>query len=261
MIFNFSEPITAYEFWAIVLSVIALLIPDIKWVHNRYIKKIKIDFLPSGKITLFFNNSGAYISLGGVYDTKNKPATIKDISAQVIRESDNSTLSLTWSSFPSPVFRQVAGNYETSFETAHAFKAEADTLTPAFIEFACATENMNDKIKAHLSPLVHAAVPITTNPNIQFLEAGNIFHELPEFHTAELELNDEFFWKTGKYKLCLMTKYNNTSFTKTYLFSLSDSDSKTLRSNIQGLLLNVLGTRFNFTSPMSTVYKDFEEIV
>jgi len=77
MSFNFEQPITAYELIAIILSVFALIIPLIKFVYNKLIKRLKIDFLPSGMITLYFNKSGAYISLGGVYEAKNKDATVK----------------------------------------------------------------------------------------------------------------------------------------------------------------------------------------
>ena len=90
---NWTQPITVYELIAIALSTIALIIPLIKYIYNHFIKKLKVDFLPSGMITLFHNRSGSYISLGGVYEVKNKSTTIKEITAKVIRQSDNATLS------------------------------------------------------------------------------------------------------------------------------------------------------------------------
>ena len=155
--FNFEQPITTYELIAIILSVIALLLPVGKWILDKLIKRLKFDFLPSGMITLYHNKSGSYISLGGVYEAKNKSTTVKEISATVIRKNDNATLPLTWSTFPSPVYRTVAGNYETSFETAHPFKVEADTLAPAFIEFSKTATNVSDETNIILAPVVRAS--------------------------------------------------------------------------------------------------------
>ena len=78
MKFDFSQPMTAYEVLAIVLAALALLIPVGKWIINRFIKKIKVTFIPSEYVTLSFNRSGAYITLGGVYESKNKSAIIKN---------------------------------------------------------------------------------------------------------------------------------------------------------------------------------------
>lgn len=50
---NWTQPITVYELIAIALSTIALIIPLIKYIYNHFIKKLKVDFLPSGMITLF----------------------------------------------------------------------------------------------------------------------------------------------------------------------------------------------------------------
>ena len=151
---NWTQPITVYELIAITLSTIALIIPLIKYIYNHFIKKLKVDFLPSGMITLFHYRSGSYISLGGVYEVKNKSTTIKEITAKVIRQSDNATLSLIWSTFPSPICRRVAGNFETSFETAHPFKVEADTLAPAFVEFVDKCANMDEVSNNILYPVV-----------------------------------------------------------------------------------------------------------
>ena len=132
---NFEQPMTTYELIAIILSILALVIPALKWLYDKFLKRLEIDFLPSGMITLLHNRSGSYITLGGVYEAKNKSTTVKEISAKVIRKSDNATLSLLWSVFPSPVFRSVAGNYETTFETAHPFKVEAGTCICGVFEY------------------------------------------------------------------------------------------------------------------------------
>lgn len=259
MSINFEQPMTVYEFIAIVLSVLALVIPVVKWAYDKFFKRLKIDFLPSGMITLFHNRSGSYISLGGVYEAKNKPTTIKEISAKVIRKVDNATLSLIWSVFPSPVFRNLAGNCETSFETAHPFKVEADTLAPAFVEFTNATSNMDEISNDILRPVVDASMPILSQPNIALFAADTGVKALPEYTTAKLALNDHFFWKAGTYEIILTTVHSKGSFDKKYEFQLSDEESTSIRHNIDNLLVIHVANHFRMSLQMSSVRKEFNE--
>ena len=122
---DFSTPMTSYEFLAILISAIALVFPIIKWAWNKWVRKTKVTFLPSGLVSIFFNKSGSYFSFGGVYSAKNKMATVKSISAIITRKSDKAVLELRWSSFSSPIYRKIAGAYETSFETAHPLSSKS----------------------------------------------------------------------------------------------------------------------------------------
>lgn len=254
---NFEQPMTTYELIAIILSVLALVFPVLKWVYDKFIKRLKIDFLPSGVITLLHNRSGSYITLGGVYEAKNKSTTIKEISAKVIRKSDNATLSLLWSTFPSPVVRSVAGNYETAFETAHPFKVEADTLAPAFVEFSNTTSNMTEVSDGILYPVINASTAILSQANIAVLAADAAVKSLPEYNTAKLALNDYFFWKADAYELVLTTVHSKGLFDKKYVFQLSADESKSLRSNIDNLLVIHVANHFRLSLQMNSVRKEF----
>lgn len=258
MKFDFSTPMTMYELIAMVLSTLALIMPVIRWGYDTFVKKLKIDFLPSGMITLFHNKSGSYISFGGVYEAINKSTTIEDISAKVIRKSDNATLSLTWSIFPSPVYRTVGGNYESSFETAHPFKVEADTLAPAFIEFRNTQTNMEEVSDEIRLPVVNASSPILYQPNasLPLVDAG--VKSLPEYAQAKLALNDHFFWKHGDYEILLITKHSKGILEKTFNISLSMEESAKLRSNIDSILLIHVAEHFRLVHTLNTVRKGFE---
>lgn len=259
MTINFEQPMTVYELIAIILSVLALIIPAIKWGYDKFFKRLKIDFLPSGMITLFHNKSGSYISLGGVYEAQNKATTIKEISAKVIRKSDNATLSLMWSTFPSPVYRGVAGNYESSFETAHPFKVEADTLVPAFVEFANMESNMDETTNNILRPVENASLPILSQGNIALLAADSGVKALPEYNAAKLSLNDYFFWKKGTYEVILTTVHSKGSFDKKYEVRLSKEESDMIRQNIDNLLVLHVAKHFRLTLPMNSIRKEFKE--
>lgn len=256
---NWTQPITAYELIAIILSTIALIIPIIKCAYNRFIKRPKIDFLPSGMITLFHNRSGSYISLGGVYEAKNKSTTVKEISSKVIRQSDNATLSLVWSTFPSPVCRTVAGNFETSFETAHPFKVEADTLAPAFVEFADKCANMDEISNDILYPVICATTPVFSQPDITLPIVDSAVRSLPEYASAKIALNDYFFWKADTYEIIMTTIHSKGSFDKKYIFSLSDEESLRLRCNIDSILVSHVAVHFGMSVQMNSVRKEFKE--
>ncbi len=210
-------------------------------------------------ITLFHNKSGSYISLGGVYEAKNKATTITEISAKVIRKSDNATLSLMWFTFPSPIYRKVAGNFETSFETAHPFKVEADTLVPAFIEFSNATSNMDEVSNGILRSVVNASASVLSQPNITLIDADAAVKALPEYATARLALNDYFFWKTGEYEIVLATIHSKGMLNKKYEFHLSDEESSLIRQNVDNLLVAHIADHYRLTLQMNTVRKEFKE--
>lgn len=259
MTVDFSQPITSYELLAIILAVLALAIPLIKWIYENCCKRLAIDFLPSNVITLFFNRSGAYVTLGGVYETKNKPAVIKKVSVKVIRMSDHAELSLIWSTFPSPVYRRIAGNFETSFETAHAFKVEADTLTPAYIEFENERENVEDSISQILLPVRDASLPILNNGNNTIFESDRQLRLTQQFQSAKLNLNELFFWKRGAYNLVLRTQYNDVDFSKSYSFDITEEESNRLRKNIDYLLVDSIANHFHAPLAFFTIKKDFVE--
>ena len=58
MTFNFNTPMTFYEFLALCLSVLALILPLIKTVYKTWIQQPKLKFLPAGRTYLYFNQSG-----------------------------------------------------------------------------------------------------------------------------------------------------------------------------------------------------------
>lgn len=260
MTINFEQPMTAYELIAIILSLVALIVPLLKWGYDKYIKKLQFDFLPSGMITLFFNKSGSYISLGGVFEAKNKPAVVKNISAKVIREADNATLAMNWSTFSSPVFRNYAGNVELSFETAHPFKVDADMLAPAFVEFGNATDKMNEITAQILEPAHNAARRFLNQDDMNLLyQTDKQVRQTREFQDAKVSLNDYFFWKKGKYQIILTTKYNDMVLTKNYEFALTEDESEDLRTNIDNLLVEPIANHFHCNLTFHTVRKNYSE--
>ena len=131
-----TNVMTTYEIIATVIAILALLQPWIIKLWDRFCRKIRVNFIPSAKIKLYYNRSGAYVYLGGVIEAKNKAAVVKDIAVKVVRKKDKAELLLDWSSFMIPVFQSVGGNAVTTSEIARPFKVESGSLYPVFIEFA-----------------------------------------------------------------------------------------------------------------------------
>lgn len=134
MIIDFTR-ITIYEILALVLSLIAILVPLFKWLWKTWFVKAKLKFIPNGKLLLFFNRSGAYVKIDGAYEALNKSITIKSSKVQVIRE-DNTALKQDWSVFISPVWQNFSGSIASSNEYAHPFRLESNSFICAFVEYA-----------------------------------------------------------------------------------------------------------------------------
>ena len=135
MSINFSE-ITIYELFALILSIIAILIPIIQWAWKKWVIKPVLYHLPTGRAYLFINRSGSYIQIEGVFEAKNKPISVKNVALKVLRVKDDKVLNLRWSTFTSPMSQRMGGNYSSITETAHPIRIDGNSMICAFIEFA-----------------------------------------------------------------------------------------------------------------------------
>ena len=57
---------TEYEIIATVIAGFALIQPWAMWVSKKIFRKIKVSFMPSAKINLFYNRSVPYLCMGCV---------------------------------------------------------------------------------------------------------------------------------------------------------------------------------------------------
>ena len=55
-----TNVMTTYERIATVIAILALLQPWIIKLWDRFCRKIRVNFIPSAKIKLYYNRSGAY---------------------------------------------------------------------------------------------------------------------------------------------------------------------------------------------------------
>ncbi len=224
---SYCEGITA------IVALIALIQPWVIKLWNFLFRRITIAFIPSGKIKLFYNRSGAYVQIGGVVEVKNQDAVIEDISAKVVRRCDNAELKMNWSSFNVPVYQQIAGNLLTTSETARPFKIRANELSPVFVEFCDVNDSFTDHLDEIYSSLATEAKSFA-NPNVSLEDACQKFRSTSNYQKIKEELLESFYWKPSQY-LLVITVHCGRNIQKdfSYEFSLNQAEIKEFKKDIE----------------------------
>lgn len=243
MKFDFSIPMTSYEFVAIILAAVAIIIPIMQAVWKRWIVAPKLNFLPTGRVTLFFNQSGSYLRVDGVYEAQNKPIAVKNISVKVTRKKDDQKLNLSWSSFISPVTQSVVGNHLQTTESAHPFRIEADSIMSAFTEFGDSFDSFGKTFRANTAALFKQ-IPSLRMANSTYEEAMKQYRASADYAAARSRLEKEFFWEIGKYSLEIIAEYGKKNKAFHYQISVDEHEHQRLTENIDEALL----------SPLKSVY-------
>ena len=227
---------TVYEKWALIISVIALLIPIIQWACKKWVVTVRLKYYPTGQAILFFNQSGSYIRFYGVLEAERKAATIKKMSLVLTRQRDSRKLNLVWSSFISPVNQSMLGNYVQTMEAAHPFRVEADSVACAFIEFSDSSDSSGIKIRKTCDDLTPLLNKVTQDHSYD--EALLALSKSPEYIDAKNIVLNDFYWEIGKYTAKVSIEYGKQK-TKTfsYCFTVSEQSYIDLRNNIDESLI------------------------
>lgn len=231
--FEIVNTMTPTEIITAVVAVIALVQPwGIKLFHI-FFKKLVITFIPSGKMKLFYNRSGAYVQIGGVIAVKNQDVVVEDISAKVVRRCDNAELKMNWSSFDVPVYQRIAGNLLTTSEIARPFKIRANELSPVFVEFC----NVDDSFMNHLDEIytsLAAEAKSFVNPDVSLEDACQKFRSTSNYQKIKEELLESFYWKPSQY-LLVITVHCRRNIQKDFLyeFSLNQAEIKEFKKDIE----------------------------
>ena len=256
MIIDFTK-ITIYEILALVLSLIAILVPLFKCLWNALFVKAELKFIPNKKMLVFFNRSGAYVRIDGAYEALNKSITIRNGKVQIIRE-DNTVLNLDWSVFVSPAWQNFSGSIASSNEYAHPFRLEANSLICAFVEYADPFNKGNilwQKIESKLNPI---ALKLKKEYE-SFDEALKEIKNSPDFIQAYRDLQATFFWQAGEYNLSIENQYESEKANFKYSFTLQQYDIDKLNSNIDKVLVSILSEKYNIPTGCETPTVDLKE--
>ncbi len=241
---DYSKGISIYELIALGLSILAILIPAVKWAWHKWVVKPKLDYLPTGSAYLFFNKSGSYIEVDGVFEAKNKPISLKNIKLKVNRKIDDKALNLTWSTFKSPVNQKIAGNFTSTSETAHPFRIDAESIVPVFIEFTDFFDTSGKKFEPYDKKLFKEIDSII-EPNLMYNQAKDKYMLSSLYSEAKTILEKELFWDIGEYKIILQAEYGKITDTFEYEFSVEQEQHSNLEHNLEETLLSILKDRYN----------------
>ena len=248
---------TTYEIIATVIAVIALLQPWIIKFCNHFLRKICVSFIPSAQIKLYYNRSGAYVYLGGVIESKNQAAVIKDISVKVIRQNDKAELNLDWSSFMVPVFQSVGGNAVSTSEIARPFKVEAGSLYPVFVEFASVNTQENNRRSEIYSTIAAEALNIT-RLNVTVEHAKQMLVNSQNYQAFRDELLQNFYWKEADYIIELTITYNEKKTKQyRYKFNIDTNEAAAFKENIENSLQSAIDEIYRVPTNLFCSQKDF----
>lgn len=236
---DFSKSMTFYEALAIFLSLIGISIPIIKSLWKKWIIKTKLNFFPNERALVYFNQSGPYIRIDGVYEAEHKSTSIKNISLKIVRRRDEEILNFTWSSFISPVNQRMINNYMQTTEAAHPFKIESDNIICVFTEF-CDLSNTFSRTFKLLTKELFDDIKDIKNAHDNYIDAYETYIKSDAYQNAKSEIKKDFFWSIGEYNLLIEVKYGEKTKTFKYKINLEENDFKLLEKNIDESLLTPL---------------------
>lgn len=255
---------TIYEKISIVLSIIAIVIPTIvipilSYCYNKFFRTTELKHYVTGLATLYFNLSGSYIRIDGVYEAQRNSTSIKNATLQITRNTDNQKLNLQWSMFVSPVNQCLLGNYSSTLEKAHPFRIEKDSIACAFVEYA----DLNNSANRTLNPLylnLNQVASELFRTSITFDEAKAKYVDTDEYKAVKNEAMDFFYWKIGKYIAKIQTQFENKLTTFTYEFEVNETSINDLMFNLEEIMLAPLYNVYGLRYILKTVQVELREV-
>ena len=232
-------PMTQYERWALILSAVAILIPIVQWVWKKWVETPILKYYPNGTIRLFFNQSGSYIRINGVFESLRKPTSVKKVDAQIKRKRDNKERNLSWSYFISPFVHVMGPNAVQGNETAHPFRVDADSIVCAFIEFADPFNSFGKAFNVVTKDLFQSIYDIKGKTD-DFQAALKEYQQRDDYKKAKELLNNEFIWEIGKYDLVIEASHTIRKETYSFEFTLDEADYSAMHQNIDEALVSPL---------------------
>lgn len=254
---DFATPMTFYELLAIILAAIAIIIPVVQAIWKKWIIKARLSFHPTGRAMLFFNQSGSYIRIDGVYESERKSVSVKKITAKVTRQKDECKLNLVWSSFISPVNQSMVGNYLQTTESAHPFRIEADSITCAFTEFADPFDSFGKTFRASTEAIFNK-ISYLKRDYLEYTSAVPHYKNSAEYSIAKNVLSKEFFWEIGKYSIDIEVTYDNKIKHFYYTISVGEYEHEFLVENIDESLLSPLKKAYGVGWDYHTVFVELQ---
>lgn len=255
-----TEEITIYEFVALILSTISIILTVGKWVYTKYIVKEKLTYYPRDDIiTLVFNESGSYVKVGFSLYCERKSILLKSIKINVRKLSDKSELKLIWSNLESPTTQQAtSGGMIFANDVARAMRIEAETLPLFLIEFS------NDDVQSKLDEINSKKMNFCDSEdvsNLSYDEAVQKLKEQENYSDYRDYLLKSLFWVEDEYEFEISVEYNKKStYSKKYKFKIDEQNALSMKENIDKTMLCRLNQIYFKSSNFNVKRIKFEEV-
>ena len=233
---NTTSTMTTYEKWAIALSIIAILIPVVQFIWKTFIQQPKLNYYTTGSAHLFCNKSGSYIQVEGVFESLKQAVSVKNVSIEIVRDSDNKSMCLSWSVFVSPINQRFMGVFASANESAHPFRIEANQISCAFIEFSDSAQASTTTIEPEYNRLIRFSSNLRSRYNI-CEDAISELKQSDEYSIAKKARENELFWKADSYKAIVSAQYGKKTKSFPLTFDVSEQECTRIHQNIEELLL------------------------
>lgn len=259
--FDFSQPMTTYETIAITISLLALFMPIIHFLIKKFFYPLKLQYIPNKNIiTILFNESGPYVSLGFSLNCQNQNILLKNIRIIIIRKSDNAQLSLIWSSLESPSTQKMSSGGMIFFnEAVRAMKIGANTLPLFLVEFEDTNSERVNKLKEIHTKKLNFSNTVTPYET-PYEDTIKKFTEQETYQKDYNNILEEFFWKSGDYDFTLISTYDNEKELKTnYTFNITTDEHNSMKENIYRSLICRINLIYNISSNWYTLRKEYKE--
>ena len=262
MKFDFTVGMTQYELIAIIMSAIALSIPLIKYLWNKFVVKPKLTYHPFDQVTFYYNQSGSYLQFGFVLRCEKASAIVNDISVCITRKNNSDRLCLDWSSFISIYNQRVGDNRIIANEVARPIYITKDNLHPLLIQFYITDNDTINKLRRiHTDMRSELSKYPQEFGDGKMEEAIILMRDSEKYKKYYPQLEEELFWKKGDYTLEITTTYNDSKkFVGMFDFSISHEEANNIKNNIDESLVCDLKNKVYNQSNFYVVYKDFKNI-
>jgi len=240
--------------WAtFVIAAIALLQPHAISLWNRYFRRplVSVSLRPIGELGLFVG--GHSVVLVGTAFVKNRSCVIKNIHLKVTREQDQATLELSWAAFRPLEFSADPNRQTLTLATATQVSPDSPLAFQLLFapELGSADPHV-DAIKAaafqahvRLYPEVQQAQPDLPNDALLAVVNGRVSQDKAtrtEIQRYWQQLNDDYFWKPGKFKATMRLELGEGNADPIHLtFEVDSAGSQSLRANCIAISEGVVG--------------------
>jgi len=251
---------------AIVVSILALLMPLWQYLYQKFFRPLKIRIIPFNKTAFLFNESGSYIKMKFSIDCENQDMVISKIGVEVTshRKVKKEILLLNWNFFEPVNFNWLGSNMSNSINTtayARPIKVNKSSIEPFIIEFSSNSQDVINELSAlsdeRSNSLNNYIATLPNKDTVKIQEVIDGYKNTNEYSTTFNAYEKYLFWEAGDYSLKVIIEYGkDKQYTQTYKFSLDSQEAQKIKENIEKTIFCRFLSQNNISSGLNGLFKD-----